>query len=266
MSTGVIEPEPEQDAVEIKADALRQASKTTFESRRLSRMSVGAASKTPVQRRKSLTEQEWLKTAYNDQSIKDHLSQKQECNGSVLASQLCRLVSIIVDAEKFLCYTVDREMMVRCWCLATGRCLRSYIIETRSDQIKEVNQTNNAVIDEYTGQKACSDKVQMARSDSKCEYLLLSFEEGLVQINLLETGQLLYNNITVEPIKLENEIAQMAFFESQSKYWVAAACWEGRVAFITRKQESQGRKFLNYKKCRSSHKRDVITMDINADG
>lgn len=47
----------------------------------------------------------------------------------------------------------------------------------------------------------------MARSDSKCEHLLLSFEEGLVQVNLLATGQLLYNNITVEPIKLENEIA-----------------------------------------------------------
>jgi len=55
----------------------------------------------------------------------------------------------------------------------------------------------------------------------------------------------------------------MKFFNSQTKFWFAASCWEGRVAFISRPQVSQGRNFLMFKKCLCSHKRDVITLDIN---
>lgn len=39
-------------------------------------------------------------------------------------------------------------------------------------------------------------------------------------------------------------------------------CWDGKVGFITRPQESQGRRFATFKKCTSSHSRDVISVDI----
>ena len=57
----------------------------------------------------------------------------------------------------------------------------------------------------------------------------------------------------------------MKFFNSQTKFWIAASCWEGRVAFITRPQVTQGRNFLKFKKCKCSHKRDVISLDINSE-
>jgi len=55
----------------------------------------------------------------------------------------------------------------------------------------------------------------------------------------------------------------MKFFNSQTKFWIAASCWEGKVAFISRPQESQGLNFLVSKKCKCSHQSDVLTLDIN---
>ena len=86
-----------------------------------------------------------------------------------------------------------------------------------------------------------------------------------MQVNDLYTGALIYNNATVDPIKIEYEIAQVKFFHSSTQFWIAASCWEGRVAFISRPQVSQGRNRLVCKRCRCSHSRDVITLDINSD-
>lgn len=76
------------------------------------------------------------------------------------------------------------------------------------------------------------------------------------------TGELIYNNASIEPIKLDHEIAHIAFFGQQSKYWMAIGCWDGKVAFLTRPQELQGRRYLNWRMCTSSHSRDVISVDI----
>ena len=43
------------------------------------------------------------------------------------------------------------------------------------------------------------------------------------------------------------------------------SCWESRVCFISRPQENQGRKYLNYKSCRSHHARDVVGTHINCE-
>jgi hypothetical protein len=44
--------------------------------------------------------------------------------------------------------------------------------------------------------------------------MLVAFEAGEIQVNNLYTGALIYNNATVKPIKIENEITQMKFFNS----------------------------------------------------
>jgi WD40 repeat protein len=108
-------------------------------------------------------------------------------------------------------------------------------------------------------------KAQIVRSDVDIKFLLVAFEAGEIQVNNLFTGALIYNNSNVKPIKIENEVTQMKFFNSQTKFWIAASCWEGRVAFITRPQVTQGRNFLKFKKCKCSHKRDVISLDINSE-
>jgi hypothetical protein len=41
----------------------------------------------------------------------------------------------------------------------------------------------------------------------KFQYIYISFEGGLIQINCLKTGILIYNNSTVDPILVENEVA-----------------------------------------------------------
>jgi len=46
-----------------------------------------------------------------------------------------------MDRVEFLLYTVDSDLMVRVWDCATSHCVRSYLIETRDDQIREANQS-----------------------------------------------------------------------------------------------------------------------------
>jgi hypothetical protein len=75
---------------------------------------------------------------------------------------------------------------------------------------------------------------QLARSDPQFKFLIVAIEGGIVQINNLYTGALIYNNSNVEAIDIGYEIAQAKFFFSQTKFWIAASCWEGRVAFISR--------------------------------
>lgn len=139
--------------------------------------------------------------------------------------------------------------------------MRSYFIETREDQLREANQRE----DDADLQKVERKKAQLVRSDVDIKFLLVAFEAGEVQVNNLFTGALIYNNANVKAIKIENEITQLKFFNSQTKFWIAASCWEGRVAFISRPQVSQGRNFLMFKKCRCSHQRDVIALDINTE-
>lgn len=58
----------------------------------------------------------------------------------MLASSSSRLVGIIIDKVEFALYTVDSDYMIRVWDCATNTCVRSYLIETRDDQLTEANQ------------------------------------------------------------------------------------------------------------------------------
>lgn len=59
----------------------------------------------------------------------------KEKNGSVLASQDSKLVGSIFDPIEFVIYTIDSDLMIRVWSMGAGKCKRSYLIETRDDQI-----------------------------------------------------------------------------------------------------------------------------------
>ena len=49
------------------------------------------------------------------------------------------LVGVIIDRIEFIIYTIDSDLMIRVWSLQTSRCIKSYLIETRDDQIAEAN-------------------------------------------------------------------------------------------------------------------------------
>ena len=186
----------------------------------------------------------------------------KEFNASVLASLSSKLISSIVNPMDFVYYSIDSDLMVRVWCLGTGKCKRSYILETRDHQIAEQNQRIDG---SKSGEALQKKKAQLARTDEAFKFLVVAFEEGEIQVNDLYSGQLIYNNCNFDPLKLEFEVANFKFFSTQTKFWFAASCWEGRVAFVSKPQISQGRNFLMFKRCKSSHSRDVISLDINKD-
>lgn len=83
---------------------------------------------------KDLTEKIFMRTAYNDESIKDYLPPKNEFNASVLPNPLSKLVGCHLDHQRMLCYTIDSDLMIRSWNLRSGRAQRSYLVETRPNE------------------------------------------------------------------------------------------------------------------------------------
>ena len=150
------------------------------------------------------------------------------------------------------------------------------MVETRESVLNDLNFNQD-----FTGSSGVQNhkKILLAQADELLKFVVICFEGGLIQINNLYTGALIYNHYEprdkllskghskseVEPLKLDHEVAALCFLKLQTKYWIAASCYDGRVAFLTIPQVSQGRSFLRYKQCKSSHSRDVLTLDINSD-
>lgn len=205
-----------------------------------------------------------MKKAYDDGSLQEKLPARKEFNSSVVPiHQLSQLVGCIIDVKEHVVYTVDGDLLVRIWNIGTGRCTRSFLIETREDLIAEAHQ-RDINEERQTGKNPLLKKAFVVHADADRKHMVVAFEGGEIQVNNMSTGQLIYNNTDCEPIKFEHEVAQVKFFVSQTRFWFAASCWEGAVGFVTRPLTQQGRSYLQFKKCASSHKRDVISLDINS--
>ena len=72
--------------------------------------------------------------------MKDYIPPHKEFNGSVLASMNSKLIGTIIDPIGFVLYSIDSDLMIRVWGMSSGKCQRSYLIETRDDQMAEANQ------------------------------------------------------------------------------------------------------------------------------
>jgi len=214
-----------------------------------------------TEKKKLKPEIELLKTAMfeNKKKATERASSKFP---QVVGSSSSQLIYIAIDHVNYDLYCVDNDLMIRQWSLRSGRCLRSYLLETRSDQIKELNAGLEE--DHDPANLKNQKKIQMAKSDRNKKFLMVCFEGGEIQVNNLYTGALIYNNYNLEAIKFENEVAQVEFFTSQTKFWIAASCFDGRVAFLTKPILSQGQSHLKYSNTESSHQRDVITMSLNS--
>jgi len=208
--------------------------------------------------------------------LKDYVAKEREFNGSVVPSSHSSLIATILDEVNFELYSIDCDLMVRVWSLDAGRSLRSYMLETRDSQIKALN---SGVEDNVSGGLAASNglakKAQLAHADDMLKFLVVCFEGGEIQINNLYTGALVYNNYSGEALKLEYEVAKLSFFRAQTKYWIAASCYDGKVAFLTKPVVAQGRSRapgLQHGRsirlappCKCSHHGHVLSLDINQD-
>ena len=92
----------------------------------------------------------------------------------MLASMNSTLVGLIIDSIEFVVYTVDSDLMIRVWDLSSSRCMRSYLVETRDDQIAEANQSGG-VQDKPEKERK---KATVVRSDYENKFLVVAFEGG----------------------------------------------------------------------------------------
>lgn len=105
-------------------------------------LSIGKQSSLMVPQRVAVSEHAWMQNAYDDTALADYVPPKKEFNGSVLPTKLSTLVGCIVDETNQKVVTIDSDRLIREWRLygqQGGECVRSYLLETREDQIAEAN-------------------------------------------------------------------------------------------------------------------------------
>ena len=64
---------------------------------------------------------------------------------------------------------------------------------------------------------------------------------------------------------LDVEVSNLRFFHHNCSYWFIITCWEGRVAFFSKPQVVQGRQMLTFSCKKSTHQKDVISLDVSDD-
>lgn len=109
----------------------------------------------------------------------------------------------------------------------SGECIGSYPIELRKD--------------EFTDRK----KLTGCTVDKDFKHIVVAYESGIVQVNNLHSGQLLYNEAE-NMMVLDTEVSDMRFFPDNCNFWFVAACWEGKVAFFSESQMARGRTFVKF--------------------
>jgi WD40 repeat protein len=152
---------------------------------------------------------------FDEKSMKQMPSVEIEKNDTVLASSNSKLIGIIIHENEGLIFTIDADSMIRVWQLATGEGIRSYYIQYKTFDSHNKNRKITAVC-----------------ADPTFRFLAVSFEKGLVQLNNLHTGSILFNED--DPMKLGIEVSNMRFFSATNNFWMMTTCWEGQVAFFTK--------------------------------
>ena len=137
-----------------------------------------------------------------------------EKNESVLASQLTKLVGVVMDDNQHALITIDSDALARVWSLESGECIRSYPFETNPESVSSKL------------------KLTALSPDPILKYIVLTFETGIVQVNNLHSGDLIYNE--GNQMILDTEVSNLRFFHKNSNYWFIVTCWEGKCAFFSK--------------------------------
>ena len=75
------------------------------------------------------------------------------------------LIGVIFDPVDFVIYTIGSQLIMRQWALHDGTCQRSYIIETRDQQIQAAAQEEGDGGKDSYGLPIQKKNASMARSD-----------------------------------------------------------------------------------------------------
>ena len=91
----------------------------------------------------------------------------------------------------------------------------------------------------------------------------MAFEGGVVQIHNLYSGEILFNKLLEDSLRLQHEASNIMFVGEASPFWFMVTCWEGYVNFFSKPQHVMGKEFLQEKAINSNHKKDVCCIGIN---
>ena len=101
--------------------------------------------------------------------------------GKVLSFPESRLVGSFFISEFCQIITVDIDCLIRIWCLRKGVCIRSYPLELPKSKDNTDEDFKSRL------------KIQRATLSECNKILVVSFEGGLIQVNNVYSGAILYN-------------------------------------------------------------------------
>lgn len=127
-----------------------------------------------------------------------------ENNQQVLVTKTSRLASVIILEKKRLIYTIDSDYFIRIWDIKTGKSITSFLLDLNRDR-----------------------KLTRAVVDKEEKYLAVANDIGEISIHNVHSTGVLH---VLE--KLNTEVTNMKFFVGATNFWLAATCWEGKVAFF----------------------------------
>lgn len=95
-------------------------------------------------------------------------------------------------------FTVSVLCLIRQWDLESGECVQSYPLEL----LEEKSDLSNRK------------RIQFCSLDPTNFYLLVAFQGGLVQVNDIYTGSILFNKVGSEALNLEQEVTNVKWMGS----------------------------------------------------
>ena len=142
----------------------------------------------------------------------------------MLTSVKTELVGCFYAKDHLQIFTVDNHSLVRQWDLISGDCIKSYPLQIAqsSTSTEAKNPFKHSAI------------IQACKVDSESRYLLVAFEGGVVQIHNLYSGEILFNKLLEDSLKLEHEASNIMFLGVRSPFWFMVTCWEGYVNFYSK--------------------------------
>lgn len=95
-----------------------------------------------------------------------------------------------------------------------------------------------------------------AAIDPKEKHIATADEDGLITIHNIHSGGILHSLP-----KIGTEITQISFFNNNTNYWLVAAGWEGKMAFIKPPMYQKNSYSVPMQLKQTPHTGDIYTLD-----
>lgn len=154
--------------------------------------------------------------------------------GNVLVTKQSKLVATLILEGKNQLLSIDCDFLMRVWELETRRQVTALLL--RADQQNK--------------------KMTCAAVDRQEKHLAIADEEGLITIHNIHSGGVLHSLP-----RIGSEISCIQFFFGNTNFWLAAAGWEGKMAFVKTPMFQKNTYSVPLILKQSPHSGDIFTLD-----